>query len=46
MNTLWKYKVWLAEAFCLVVIGLVIEAVRPKHVAGAPPGAPPDVEVV
>jgi membrane fusion protein (multidrug efflux system) len=46
MNTLWKYKVWIGGAFCLLVIGLVIGAVRPKHVAGAPPGAPPEVEVV
>ena len=30
----------------LVVIGLIIGAVRPKHVSGAPAGAPPDVLVV
>ncbi len=46
MNTLWKYKVWIGGAFGLLVIGLVIGAIRPKHVAGAPPGAPPNVEVV
>jgi membrane fusion protein (multidrug efflux system) len=46
MNALWKYKFWIGGAFCLVVIGLVIGATRPKHVSGAPPGASPDVEVV
>jgi membrane fusion protein (multidrug efflux system) len=46
MNTLWKYKVWLGGAFCLLVIGLVIGAIRPKHVSGAPPAIPPNVEVV
>jgi RND family efflux transporter MFP subunit len=46
MNTLSKYKVWIGGAFCLVVIGLIIGAMRPKHVSGAQPGASPDVEVV
>jgi RND family efflux transporter MFP subunit len=46
MNTLSKYKFWIGGAFCLVVIGLIIGAVRPKQVAGAQPGASPDVEVV
>ncbi len=46
MNTLSKYKFWIGGAFCLVVIGLVIGATRPKHVSGAQPGASPDVEVV
>lgn len=46
MNTLWKYKVWIIGAFCLLVLGLAIGAIRPKHVAGAPPAAPPSVEVV
>jgi membrane fusion protein (multidrug efflux system) len=45
MNTLWKYKVWIGGAFCLLVIGLVIGAIRPKHVAGAPRAGPPVVEV-
>src|SRR6266478_5154528 len=45
MNALWKYKFWVGGAFCLV-IGLIIGALRPKHVSGAPPGASPDVEVV
>jgi membrane fusion protein (multidrug efflux system) len=46
MNTLSKYKFWIGGAFCLVVIGLIIGALRPKHVSGAQPGASPDVEVV
>ncbi len=46
MNRISKYRVWIGGALCLVVIGLVIEAMRPKHVSGAQPGASPDVEVV
>ena len=46
MNTLSKYKLWIGGAFCLVVIGLTIGALRPKRVSGAPSGASPDVEVV
>jgi membrane fusion protein (multidrug efflux system) len=46
MNTLWKYKLWIGGAFCLVIIGLIIGAIRPKHVSGSQPGAPLDVEVV
>jgi len=46
MNTLSKYKLWIGGAFGLLVIGLIIGAIYPKRVAGAPPGAPPDVEVV
>jgi RND family efflux transporter MFP subunit len=45
MNTFWKYKFWIAGACGLVVVGLIIGAIRPKGVAGAP--APvPQVEVV
>lgn len=46
MNALSKYKVWIGGAFGLLVIGLIIGAIYPKHVAGAQPGAPPNVEVV
>jgi RND family efflux transporter MFP subunit len=46
MNTLSKYRLWIGGAFCLVVIGLIIGATRPKHVSGAQPGASPVVEVV
>jgi RND family efflux transporter MFP subunit len=46
MNRISKYKFWIGGAFCLIVIGLVIGALRPKRVSGAPPGTSPDVEVV
>jgi RND family efflux transporter MFP subunit len=46
MNTLLKYKLWIGGAFCLLVIGLAIGALRPKQVSGAPGGALADVEVV
>jgi RND family efflux transporter MFP subunit len=45
MNTLSKYKFWIGGVFCLVVVGLILGAMRPKRVSGAP-GASPDVEVV
>src|SRR4029077_11597707 len=45
MNTLSKYKFWIGGAVCLLLVGLVIGAVRPKRVSGAQ-GAPADVEVV
>jgi RND family efflux transporter MFP subunit len=45
MNILSKYKFWIAGGGCLLVLGLVIGAVWPKHVAGAPNAGPPDVEV-
>jgi membrane fusion protein (multidrug efflux system) len=46
MNTPFKRKLWIGSVLCLVVIGLIYGAMRPKHVAGAPPGGTPDVEVV
>jgi membrane fusion protein, multidrug efflux system len=46
MNMLSKYKFWIGGAFCLLVIGLIIGAIYPKRVSGAPPNATPDVEVV
>jgi RND family efflux transporter MFP subunit len=46
MNMISKYKVWIGGAICLAVIGVIIGALRPKHVSGAQPGASPDVEVV
>jgi RND family efflux transporter MFP subunit len=46
MNTLSKYKFWIGGAFGLLVVGLIIGAIRPKQVSGAPPSASPDVEVV
>jgi membrane fusion protein (multidrug efflux system) len=41
-----KRKLWIGGALCLAVVGLIIGAVRPKHVAGAQAGASPDVEIV
>jgi len=42
-----KRTLLIGGLFCLIVIGLIIEAVRPfKHALGAPPGTTPDVEVV
>jgi RND family efflux transporter MFP subunit len=46
MNLLSKYKLWVGGALCLLVIGLIIGAVYPKHVSGAKPDVPLDVEVV
>src|SRR5260370_643459 len=45
MNSISKYKLWIGGALCLVVIGLIFGAMRPKRVSGAP-GDSPDVEVV
>ena len=46
MNKLSKYKLWIGGAVCLLVVGLIVGAIYPKHVSGAQAGAPPDVEVV
>jgi RND family efflux transporter MFP subunit len=46
METLSKYKLWIGGAVGLLVIGVVIGAIYPRYVAGAPPGSAPDVEVV
>ena len=46
MNGRSKYTVWIGAALGLLVVALIIGAVRPKHVAGAPAGTPVDVEVV
>jgi RND family efflux transporter MFP subunit len=46
MNTLSKYKLWIAGAVCLLVVGLIVRAIYPKHVSGAQPGAPTEVQVV
>jgi len=46
MNTLSKYKLWIGGAASLLVIGLIIGAIYPKHVSEAQAGATPDVEVV
>jgi RND family efflux transporter MFP subunit len=41
-----KYKLWIGGAAGLLVIGLIVGAIYPKRVSGAPPSAPLDVEVV
>jgi len=46
MNTHLKRNLLIVGLFCLVVLGLIAGAIRPKHVAGARSGVPPDVEVV
>jgi RND family efflux transporter MFP subunit len=46
MNVLSKYKFWVGGALCLLVIGLIIGAMYPKHVSGAKPDSPLDVDVV
>jgi RND family efflux transporter MFP subunit len=45
MHTLSKYKFWIGGAICLIVVGVFVEVLRPKHVAGGGPGTP-DVQVV
>jgi RND family efflux transporter MFP subunit len=46
VNFLAKYKYWIGGAFGLFVIALIIGAIRPKGVSGAPTAAPPEVQVV
>src|ERR1700675_4511103 len=46
MNKHSKYKLWIGGAVCLLVVGLIVGAIYPKHVSGAQQGSPPDVEVV
>jgi RND family efflux transporter MFP subunit len=46
MNIIWKYKYWIGGALCLFVIGLIIGAVRPKGVSGAPASVPAEVQIV
>jgi RND family efflux transporter MFP subunit len=47
MSTRSKRNLLIVVSICLIImgLGLIVGAVRPKHVSGAP-GAPPEVEVV
>jgi RND family efflux transporter MFP subunit len=45
MNIHLKRNLLIAGAICLVVIGLIAGALRPKHALGAGAAAPPDVMV-
>lgn len=46
MSFLWKYRFWIAAVFGVAIVGLIIGAIRPKGVSGAPASGPPIVEVV
>src|SRR5271163_5006099 len=46
MHTLSKYKFWIGGGLGLLIVGIIVAAVYPNRVSGAPPGAPPEVEVV
>jgi RND family efflux transporter MFP subunit len=46
MSGISKRKFWIVGALSLVVLSLIVGALRPRHVSGAPSGSPPDVEVV
>jgi len=41
-----KRNLFIGGAICLIVLGLIATAMRPKNLAGAQASAPPDVEVV
>jgi RND family efflux transporter MFP subunit len=46
VNTIWKYKYWIGGALLLFVAALIIGAIRPKRVSGAPGSEPAEVQVV
>lgn len=46
MSSVWKRTLLIGVVLCLVVFVVIVAAMRPKHVAGAQPTAPPVVEVV
>jgi RND family efflux transporter MFP subunit len=46
MNRISKRNLWIAGALSLVVLSVIVGALRPRHVSGAPSGASPDVEVM
>jgi RND family efflux transporter MFP subunit len=46
MNSHFKRNLLIGGVVCLVVLGVIVEAMRPKHVSGAAQGGSPSVEVV
>src|SRR5690242_7280497 len=46
MSAIWRYKFWIGGGLGVVVVGLIIGAVRPRGVSGAPAGSAPIVEFV
>jgi RND family efflux transporter MFP subunit len=46
MNRPLKRNILIVGTLCLVVVGLIVGAIRPKHVSGGPQSGSPDVEVV
>lgn len=46
MSVLKKYKYWIGGAICLVIVGLLIGAVRPRSTSGASSPPPAEVQVV
>jgi membrane fusion protein, multidrug efflux system len=46
MNTISKRKLWIGGVLCIVVIGIAIDATRPKQASGVQPGASAEVQVV
>ena len=41
MSTVWKRTLLIVAALCVVVLGLIFAAMRPKHVAGGQAGPCP-----
>jgi RND family efflux transporter MFP subunit len=46
MSRISKRYLWIAGVLSLVVLSVIVGALRPKRVSGAPSGASPEVEVV
>lgn len=46
MSSISRHKLWIGGALFLIVTGVIIGALRPKHVSGAQQSASPEVEVV
>jgi RND family efflux transporter MFP subunit len=46
MNFVWRYRYWIGGGLGLVIIGLIIGAIRPKGVSGAPTAPIAEVQTV